>query len=253
MGREKIVAGNWKMNMNHKGASDLLHGIVAKVSGISGTKAIVAPPALYLSEFAPLIENHDNLSIAAQNVSAFENGAYTGEISADMLASINAEYCIVGHSERRALFKESNEAINHKIARLLQVGVIPILCIGETLEERDKGIYTAVLAAQLKEALNGFSEEQLLDIIIAYEPVWAIGTGKTASPQIAQETHAFVRSSLANLYSNSFANKTRILYGGSCNPKNAKELFSCSDIDGGLIGGASLNADDFNALLIAAQ
>ena len=253
MSREKIVAGNWKMNKNYNGAQDLLHAIVANLSGGGNVKTIIAPPALYLSEFANATENHDNLYIAAQTVSSFDNGAYTGEVSAEMLASINAEYCIVGHSERRAYFKERNADIHQKIEKLLQVGVNPILCIGETLEERENGSYETVLKTQLQEALKGYTAEQLLNTVIAYEPVWAIGTGKTATPETAQETHAFVRKVLGEIVSVAFAEKTSILYGGSCNPANADVLFACPDIDGGLIGGAALKPDDFMKLIQAAK
>jgi len=253
MSREKIVAGNWKMNMNYKGAQDLLHAIVANLSGVDNVKTILAPPALYLSEFANIVENHDNLYIGAQTVSSFDNGAYTGEVSAEMLASINAEFCIVGHSERRSYFKESNADIHQKIEKLLQVGINPILCIGETLEERESGTYETVLRTQLQVALKGYTAEQLLNTVIAYEPVWAIGTGKTATPEIAQETHAFVRKVLSEIIAPTFAAKTPILYGGSCNPANADVLFACPDIDGGLIGGAALKPVDFIQLIQAAS
>lgn len=249
--RQKIVAGNWKMNKDFEDAEVLLDEIYNAQMNYEGeVQLIVCPPFLYL-ELATDYANEENdedrapFGVGAQNVSHFVKGAYTGEISAQMLASIGVTHCIVGHSERRKFFGETDKIIVEKINLLLSYNIQPIYCCGEILEEREKGIYFEVVAKQIKEALFNFTPEEFSNIIIAYEPVWAIGTGKTATPAQAQEMHDFIRKLILEKYGNEVANDTSILYGGSCNAANAKELFSMPDVDGGLIGGASLITEDF--------
>lgn len=244
--RSKIVAGNWKMNLDFEKADELLfkigEGLEEKQP--DNVEIVVCPPLVYLelaTDFAQEVE----IKIGAQNVSQFDKGAYTGEISASMLSSMDMDYCIVGHSERRKYFGENSEVLVQKVNQLLEYGIQPIFCIGEQLEERESERHFDVVKAQLEESLFHLGQSEFSNIVIAYEPVWAIGTGKTASPAQAQEMHAFIRQLIVEKYGADLANETSILYGGSCNAKNAKELFSQADVDGGLIGGASLVADDF--------
>ena len=207
-------------------------------------KVIVAPPYPFLG----IIDSSDEVKVSAQNCHQEESGAYTGEVSTSMLKSFGCDYCIVGHSERRQYFGDTDRYINHKIELLLKDGVKPIYCCGELLEERESGKHFEVVEAQIQSALQGFKKEELLNLVVAYEPVWAIGTGKTASPEEAQEMHAFIRHKLAQVMGDD-AEEVSILYGGSVKPNNARELFSQNDIDGGLIGGASLSATDFLAII----
>ena len=242
--RKKIVAGNWKMNLNYNEAKSLLSDLNKSSSLVSeDVQLIIAPPTLYLSEFSK--EKEATISLSGQNCSAYENGAYTGEVSASMLSSIGVSYCLVGHSERRLYFKESNEQLKAKVIRLLENNVIPIFCFGEVLEERESNQYFDVVRQQIEEVLFHLEYSLFSKIILAYEPVWAIGTGKTASPAQAQEIHSFVRKIIVEKYSVDVAESISILYGGSCKPSNAKELFEQPDIDGGLIGGAALKAETF--------
>ncbi len=248
--RKNIVAGNWKMNATFQEAEELIGNILENLDSNSpDCEVVVCPPSVYLELVSDYASDFDNIvSIGAQNVSEHEKGAYTGEIAASMLASMNMEYCIVGHSERRKYFGETNQQLAMKVERLLENAIRPVFCCGEQLEEREAGNHFKVVETQLKEALFHFSSAEFSNIVIAYEPVWAIGTGKTATAAQAQEMHAFIRTLLAEKYGNETAENTTILYGGSCKPSNAKELFANKDVDGGLIGGASLNADDFVAI-----
>jgi len=245
--RQKIVAGNWKMNKTFEEADNLLFDITKRLEHLpSDVQLIVCPPALYLELATDIVEEDEvELKIGAQNVSQFENGAYTGEISASMLSSMNMDYCIVGHSERRKYFGETHEMLAQKVDRLLEYGIEPIFCCGEVLEERESNKHFEVVKAQIADSLFHLSEQEMSNVVIAYEPVWAIGTGKTASSEQAQEMHAYIRGLLKEKYGNDLAEEISILYGGSCNPGNAKELFANKDVDGGLIGGAALKADDF--------
>ncbi|MGQ1943764.1 triose-phosphate isomerase [Ornithobacterium rhinotracheale] len=246
--RKKIVAGNWKMNKNWAEAKELLLGVNSFVSSRNPKcEVIVAPPATYLLNAAEIFQS--NAEISAQNVSEFEPGAYTGEISTDILNSIGVKYSIIGHSERRSIFGETNEQIGKKVDKALAANISPILCCGEVLEERKANKYVDVVSEQLKAALKNVKKEQMKDVIIAYEPVWAIGTGETATPEQAQEMHAEIRALLRSLFDQETSEAVRILYGGSVKPSNADELFSQPDIDGGLVGGASLNIEDFSALI----
>jgi len=245
--RQKIVAGNWKMNMTFEEADELLFDITKRMENLSkDVQLIVCPPAVYLELATDIVEEDDiDLKVGAQNVSQFDQGAYTGEISAGMLSSMNMDYCLVGHSERRKYFGETHEMLAKKVDQLLNYGIEPIFCCGEVLEEREAAKHFDVVKAQISDSLFHLNNQEMSNVVIAYEPVWAIGTGKTATAEQAQEMHAFIRSILTEKYGEELANEISILYGGSCNPGNAVELFANPDVDGGLIGGASLKADDF--------
>ncbi|RZK77187.1 MAG: triose-phosphate isomerase [Pedobacter sp.] len=243
--RKKIVAGNWKMNLDYSEGISLFSEIVNMVKDEKkGDQiAIICAPSIHLHSLAKLGGNA--VSIGAQNCHQKESGAYTGEISAKMVKSVGCEYVIIGHSERRQYFAESDELLAEKTVIALQNGLTPLFCIGETLDERNNGSYFDVLKSQLVNGVFGLSSADFSKVVIAYEPVWAIGTGLTASSEQAQEVHAFIRKEIAAQYDATVAEETSILYGGSCNPKNAAELFAQADIDGGLIGGASLKSRDF--------
>jgi triosephosphate isomerase (TIM) len=243
--RKNIVAGNWKMN------KDIQEGLALakELNDILASKkvncdVIIGTPFIHLASVAALVDS-SKLGVAAQNCADHVSGAYTGEVSAAMVKSTGAQFVILGHSERRAYYGETNEMLKTKVELALANGLTPIFCIGEVLEEREAGKQFEVVESQIKESLFGLSVEDFGKIILAYEPVWAIGTGKTASSEQAQEIHAYIRGVLKAQYGEEVANNTSILYGGSCNDKNAKELFSNPDVDGGLIGGASLKADTF--------
>jgi triosephosphate isomerase len=245
--RKKIVAGNWKMNLDYNEGLSLFSEIVNMVKDeVTGNQiAVVCSPFIHLHSLAQLAKGYDKVAIGAQNAHQAESGAYTGEISAKMVKSTGAEYVILGHSERRQYFGESNELLATKADTALKNGLKPIFCIGETLEEREVETHFEIIQKQLEEGVFHLSTEQFAHVVLAYEPVWAIGTGKTATAEQAQEVHAFIRNAIAEKYNQQVADDTTILYGGSANPKNATELFSQPDIDGGLIGGASLKSRDF--------
>ena len=250
--RKHIVAGNWKMNKVFEEANELLDDLAEATESmdLKGTQLIVCPPALYL-EMASDIASESYYMVGAQDVSTEEKGAFTGEIAAPMLASMEIEYCIVGHSERRQYHHETNQQVAKKIDQLLKNGIKPIMCCGEVLEDREANKQFDVVRKQVEEGLFHLTPEQFGNVVIAYEPVWAIGTGKTATPAQAQEMHAFIRSLIVEKYGKEVAENCSILYGGSCKPGNAKELFANPDVDGGLIGGASLNAEDFLAIAMS--
>lgn len=251
--RKHIVAGNWKMNCTFNEADDLINGIMEQLENKElprETQLIVCPPFPYL-EMTTDYANDSYFMVGAQNVAAEEKGAYTGEVSAEMLESMEIDYCIVGHSERRAYYGETDKTVAAKVDRLLAHGLKPIVCVGEVLEEREAGRQLDVVKRQVEEGLFHLTAEQMKEVVIAYEPVWAIGTGKTATPVQAQEIHTHIRSLLTAQYGKELADEISILYGGSCKPSNAKELFACPDIDGGLIGGASLKAEDFVAIALS--
>ena len=250
--RKNIVAGNWKMNTTIQAGVDLakkVNDLVTQISN-SETKVAIAPPFTHLSEIAKVI-NPDRICLAAQNCASEESGAYTGEIAPAMLAEIGVMAVIVGHSERRAYYKESHQTLAKKVKLVLKNNMKPIFCCGEVLEERESNIQNEVVSKQLNESLFHLSSDEIQNCIIAYEPVWAIGTGKTASSGQAQEIHAFIRSLLIEKYGKNIADEITILYGGSCKPTNADELFSNPDVDGGLIGGASLKTEDFLGIIRA--
>lgn len=244
--RTQIVAGNWKMNKLFEEADDLINNIVEFIKSheLENTAVIVCPPSPYL-ELASDQAYENDLYVGAQNISNFESGAYTGEVSAVMLESMGVDYCIIGHSERRKYFNESHEILAEKVNVALKHNIIPIFCCGELLPEREAEKHFDIIEAQLEDSLFHLKKGDFGNIVIAYEPVWAIGTGVTASPDQAQEIHHFIRGLIAQKYDISTAENTPILYGGSCNGKNAKELFANVDVDGGLIGGASLKSDEF--------
>jgi len=242
--RSSLIAGNWKMNGNLKSAIDLVEGIKAGEAGKA--ELAICPPAVYLMKIGGMLADSD-IALGAQNVGDREAGAFTGEIAAQMLLECGCRYVIVGHSERRALYAESDQLVAARFAMALQAGIKPILCVGETLQERESGVTEAVVARQVDAALELSGIDSFARAVIAYEPVWAIGTGQVATPEQAQTVHAFIRNRLAQLDS-AVAKRVQILYGGSMNPANAAELLSQSDIDGGLIGGAALKAADFLAI-----
>lgn len=252
--RKQIVAGNWKMNKSFEEAEDLIIAISERLQEVeyddSNKVVILCPPFPFL-EMATDEASESVFAVGAQNVSQFDNGAYTGEISTEMLDSLGLEYCIVGHSERRKYFNETNAVLSQKVDKLLEKEISPIYCCGETIEERNSGKHFDVVRTQIEEGLFGLNEDDILSVVIAYEPVWAIGTGLTATTQQAQEMHAFIRTLLTKKYGEQIASEISILYGGSCNPKNAAELFAQEDVDGGLIGGASLKSDDFIEIILS--
>jgi len=249
--RKKIVAGNWKMNLDYNEGISLFSEIVNMVKDevIGQQEAVICSPFIHLHSLAQLAKGYDKVSIGAQNAHQAESGAYTGEISAKMIKSVGASYVILGHSERRQYFGETDELLAKKTDTALANGLKPIFCIGETLDEREANKHFDVIKTQLNGGVFHLSEEQFGQLVIAYEPVWAIGTGKTATSEQAQEIHAFIRKEIAAKYGQQTADNTTILYGGSCNPKNAPELFAQPDIDGGLIGGASLKSRDFTDIV----
>jgi triosephosphate isomerase len=245
--RKKIVAGNWKMNTTPAQGLELAKGVAAGAKSVKeGVQLIICPPFTHLSEVVKATRG-TGVAVGAQNCGAEEKGAYTGEVSAAMLASLGVEYVILGHSERREYYGETSATLNRKMAVAYANKLIPIYCVGEKLEDREAGRHFDVVTAQIEEVVYNLTAEQFAGLIVAYEPVWAIGTGKTATSEQAEEMHAHIRKTL-RLKFGTASDNTHILYGGSCNPKNATELFSRENVDGGLIGGAALVADDFVAI-----
>jgi len=249
--RKKVIAGNWKMNNDVFQTTDLINGIKSALTSTPAATVIVCPPYTSLGTAQQLVKG-SSIKLGAQDVSLFDSGAYTGEISLGMLKAVGCDYVIVGHSERRQYHAETNEIINQKAKKVLAGGLLPIICIGETLEQREKNITDQVLTTQTKGVLAGLSVADVEKSIVAYEPVWAIGTGKTASKEQAEEAHKLIRSVIAQLYSVETAEKVVIQYGGSVKADNAKELLSQPNIDGALVGGACLKADSFAAIIVAA-
>lgn len=247
--RKKIVAGNWKMNKNLPEGIELAKTINRQVEDTE-VVVILCTPFIHLAEVARVISK-DSLFLGAQNCASEASGAYTGEVSAEMIRSAGAEYVIVGHSERRSYYKESDEILNKKVKLALANNLIPIFCCGEVLAERQTGKHIQVVKSQIEKGLFDLSAEDFSKIVIAYEPVWAIGTGINATAEQAQEMHKVIRDSVAEKFGSSIAGQTSILYGGSCKPSNARELFANPDVDGGLIGGASLTAADFMGIVNA--
>jgi triosephosphate isomerase len=240
--RQVIVAGNWKMNASKDTVNTLVMGILSGMSEVEA-KVIVCAPSPYMSQVEALI-THSQLNLGAQDLNVNASGAFTGEVSADMIKDFGVQYVVVGHSERRSMYGETDQVVADKVRVALENNLTPLFCIGETLEEREAGNMESVVTRQIQAVIDLSGIDSFKNIIIAYEPVWAIGTGVTATPQQAQDAHAFIRSMLAQNNAD-IAQTTPILYGGSMNPGNAVELISCEDIDGGLIGGASLKAEDF--------
>ena len=248
--RRPVVAANWKLNGSREMVTSLVAAINKHAASAESTDVVICPPFPYLSECKKLLSN-DNIRLGAQNVAREKKGAYTGEVSAEMLSDIGCQYVIVGHSERRQYYGESDSVVADKFIRALQAGLTPIVCVGESLQQREQGNMQETIIGQVQSVIAKDGVEKLDGSVIAYEPIWAIGTGETATPAQAQEVHALIRDIVAQ-QSESTASALRILYGGSVKADNAAELFAQTDIDGGLIGGASLDAGQFNAIISAA-
>jgi len=245
--RKKVIAGNWKMNMLPNEAIEFIDGLTKLVKDTENEVVLCVP---YTDLFYALMSaQNTNVKIGAQNMHWEEKGAYTGEISAEMLKAINVEYVIIGHSERRQYFAETDETVNKKVKKALEVGLNPIVCVGETLEQREAGETAKIITSQTEKALEGLTPEEVERTIIAYEPIWAIGTGKTATKEDANDSIKEIREKIAEIYGQNTANGVIIQYGGSVKASNAKELFEMSDIDGGLVGGASLKLDEFEKIV----
>lgn len=250
--RKNIVAANWKMNLNLEEGKQLVEGILAGLPALNEqNQVVIAPTFVHLAQTAEQLKGKQYISLSGQNCYAEASGAYTGEISASILTSVGATYVIIGHSERREYFNETDALLAKKTDQALATGLKVIFCCGESLEIRDADTQNEFVTAQLKAGLFHLSAEQLNNIVIAYEPIWAIGTGRTASSQQAQDMHKHIRSVISSQYGNDAADNMTILYGGSCKPSNAAELFACPDVDGGLIGGASLKAEEFLGIINA--
>ncbi|GAA5520875.1 triose-phosphate isomerase [Aliifodinibius salicampi] len=248
--RNLLVAGNWKMNCGPGETAALLQGI--KNSGVTipdNVDVLVCPPTISLKTASEELQEAEDIALGGQNVHSEDNGAYTGEVSTKMLKEVNCEYVILGHSERRQYFGETDKTVNAKTVKALEDELRPVICVGESLKQRKANEHKLVVRKQVEAALIGVEEQQAEQLVIAYEPIWAIGTGETATPDQAQEMHAMIREVLADLYSQDTADSIQILYGGSMKPHNAEELLSQSDVDGGLIGGASLKADSFTDII----
>ncbi len=243
-----IIAGNWKMNKTVGEARELVTALKGKVADVTDVDIVVGPVFTVLAAVAEIIKD-TNVKLAAQDMYWEESGAFTGEVSPVMLKDVGCEYVIIGHSERRAYFSETNDTVNQKVKAAHAYSLKPILCVGEKLEERESGVMKDVIKDHVINGLVDITEDQMLNTVIAYEPVWAIGTGKTATPEQAQEVHAFIRELLAETYSSAVAEAVRIQYGGSVKPQNAAELMGQEDIDGALVGGAALEAESFAAIV----
>jgi len=246
--RRPIIAGNWKMNNTSAESVELVSQLREMISDVKEVEVVVAPPYTALGSVAAIIKD-SNIFLSAQNIFWEEKGAFTGEISPSMLKDIGCQYAIIGHSERRQYFGETNDTVNKRLEAAIKVSLTPIMCIGETLEEREAGKTLTVIEQQMREGLNGLSSDEMGKVVVAYEPVWAIGTGKTATPDQAQEVHQFIRKVMAQIFGEEVAEEIRILYGGSVKIDNVDQLMSQNDIDGALVGGASLKADSFAGII----
>ena len=246
--RTPFMAGNWKMYKDLKGALELVNGLKRQLVDVEGVRVGLFPPALFIADVVDACSG-TSFIVGAQNMHWEEKGAFTGEVAAPMILSVGATHCIIGHSERRQYFGETDETVNKKLHAAIKFGVKPIMCIGETLQEREAGKTLDVVRTQLRGGLKDISGDQMADVVIAYEPVWAIGTGKTATPQQAQEVHAAIRKLVGEMYGNDVADSVCIQYGGSVKPDNVKTLMAQPDIDGALVGGASLEAASFAAIV----
>jgi triosephosphate isomerase len=247
--RKKILAANWKMNLTNSEAEAYIQSFMTEIGNVNDVEVVIIPPFTAISALAVAFERIPSLRLGAQNMHWEKNGAFTGEVSAPMLRALYVKYVVVGHSERRALFGETDEIVNRKVRSALDAGLRPILCVGETLQEREENRIEQILDRQVSRGLDQVSSKDFNEIVIAYEPVWAIGTGKTATPQQAQDAHAFIRSVVARIADLTIANKIRIQYGGSVKPENAEILMRQSDIDGALVGGASLDPRSFGQII----
>ena len=251
MERKVIIAGNWKMNKTAAAGKELVEALKPLVADVKEAEIVVCPPFTTLNSVVAAAAG-SNIKVGAQNVHWAENGAFTGEISAEMLVSSGVEYVIIGHSERRQYFGETDATVNARMKAALKAGLKVIVCVGETLEEREGNKTSEVIGRQIKEGFADIAAADMANVIVAYEPVWAIGTGKTATPEMAEETHKFIRETVSAIFGGDVAGALRIQYGGSMKPENARELVAQADIDGGLIGGAALKADSFAKLITEA-
>lgn len=252
--RRFLIAGNWKMNCGPKETSTLLQGIKDNIGEMPDeVDGLVCPPTISLTTASVELQDIGSLALGAQNVHSEDNGAYTGEVSTEMLKEVNCEFVILGHSERRQYFGETDKTVNAKVNKALNDEIKPVICVGESLEQRKANEHKLRVKKQVQAALIGVEDEDASNFVIAYEPIWAIGTGETATPDQAQEMHKMIREVVADLYSDNAADQVRILYGGSMKPHNAEELLEQPDVDGGLIGGASLKADSFTDIIKIAE
>ncbi len=246
--RKPFIAGNWKMNTDMATATSLASGLVNEFGDIDSVDVAVCPPFVYLEPVSKALSS-SHIALGAQDIYFEDNGAFTGEISCAMLKDVSCSYVIVGHSERRHVIGETDELVNKKVHAAITGGLLPILCVGETLEQREGSQTEKIVEDQIRKGFDGLSQGKAEAVTVAYEPVWAIGTGKTATSQQAQEVHAMIRSLLAEIYDSATAEHIRIQYGGSAKPANTKELMACEDVDGLLVGGASLKVEDFSAMI----
>jgi len=251
--RKKILAANWKMNLTHSEAESYLQSFLTEIGEVNDVEVVILPPFTAIPALVSASDKMPALRVGAQNMHWEKSGAYTGEVSATMLRALYVKYVVLGHSERRTLFGETDEIVNRKVRAALDAGLRPIFCIGESLHERDCNEVEQVLGRQLRSGLEGVSQKDFTEIVVAYEPCWAIGTGRTATPAQAEETHAFIRSVLAELTDGATAERVRIQYGGSVKPDNAEELMRQRNIDGALIGGASLDPRSFAQIIRCAE
>jgi triosephosphate isomerase len=252
--RKKIVAANWKMNMTQREAVRFVDSLVLELDDVRDVEVVIVPPFTIIPKVAELLEaKAQNITLGAQNMCGERSGAFTGEISAAMLRDFFVHYVVLGHSERRQYFGETDEIVNKKVRAALEATLRPIVCIGETLEQRDKGNVDKILSIQLRGSLKDLNDKELQETVVAYEPVWAIGTGRNATPQQAQEAHAFIRHTLSEISDEATADRIRIQYGGSVKPENARDLMTQPDIDGALVGGASLDPRSFAQIVKAAR
>lgn len=248
--RRFLIAGNWKMNCGPAETVRLLGELKQQLAKVPETiDVLVCPPFISLTTASSELDGYDNVKLGAQNVHYEDNGAYTGEVSTRMLTEAGCSHVIIGHSERRQYFGETDQTVNARVKKALSGGLIPVICVGESLDQRKSGSHIELVKGQVREALNGVDQEQARQAVIAYEPIWAIGTGETATPEQAQEMHENIREELGSLYDADTANSIQILYGGSMKPENAEELLKQPDVDGGLIGGASLKAESFAQII----
>jgi triosephosphate isomerase len=251
--RKKILAANWKMNLTHSEAQSYFETFLSEIGQVNDVEVVIIPAFTAIPALALASERMPAIRIGAQNMHWEKSGAFTGEVSATMLRAHYVKYVILGHSERRALFGETDEIVNRKVRAALDAGLRPIFCIGETLQERDGGHVEEVLGRQIRKGLEGVAQKDLPEIVVAYEPIWAIGTGRSATPTEAEQAHAFIRSALSKLFGPSTADRVRIQYGGSVKPENAEELMRQINIDGALIGGASLDPRSFARIIWSAE
>src|SRR5256886_14411182 len=251
--RRKIVAGNWKMNMTRAESARFIEMLLLELGDITDVEVVIVPPFTAISKVMEALGASQSIKVGAQNMHWEPNGAFTGEISAALLRDLLVRYDILGHSERRSLFGETDKIVNRKVRAAHEATLRPIVCIGETLEQRDKGNVEKILSLQLRGSLRDLSEKELQETVIAYEPIWAIGTGRNATPQQAQEAHAFIRQTLREISDEATADRIRIQYGGSVKPENARGLMTQADIDGALVGGASLDPRSFAQIVKAAR